>query len=139
MGDQAAEQEIVFVDDMPQLLTIAEQMLKKLGHKVRCFANPVDALTYINDAADQVGLLITDQSMPCMTGLELIGAVRELPARPSTVLSTSVPEASTVADYLAHGVDAVLPKPFTMSELETVVRKQFELQPDGQQPRVSGG
>jgi len=125
-GDDNAAQEIVFVDDMPQLLAIAEGMLSKLGHPVRCFGNPLEALAYISKAANKIGLLITDQSMPAMTGLELIGAVRELPTELPSVLSTSVPEPAAVDSYLAHGVSAVLPKPFTMSELEAVVRSQFE-------------
>ncbi|MEO0575878.1 MAG: response regulator [Pseudomonadota bacterium] len=125
-GDDNAAQEIVFVDDMPQLLAIAEGMLSKLGHPVRCFANPLDALAYIGKATSEIGLLITDQSMPAMTGLELIGAVRELPCELPSVLSTSVPEPAAVDDYLARGVNAILPKPFTMSELEAVVRSQFE-------------
>lgn len=125
-GDNNAAQEIVFVDDMPQLLAIAEGMLSKLGHPVRCFGNPIEALAYIRKSTHDIGLLITDLSMPAMTGLELIGAVRELPTALPSVLSTSVPEPGAVDSYLDHGVDAVLPKPFTMSELEAVVRSQIE-------------
>ncbi|MEM9172554.1 MAG: response regulator [Pseudomonadota bacterium] len=122
-ANQLAASEIVFVDDTPQMLQLARAMLQQMGYRVASFACPLVALDYLteSDSAKRgIALLITDQSMPKMTGLELISAVRKIRSDLYTVLATSVPDTRQLRAYLDRGADAVLPKPFTMDDLRSL-------------------
>ena len=112
---------VVFVDDMSQLLTIATKMLSMLGFETEGFTSAGEALDYITRNGDTISLVITDQSMPEMSGIELARRISALSEAPPVVLATSLHAASRLDDYLAVGISAVLPKPFSVSDLQAVV------------------
>lgn len=118
---------IVFVDDMPQLLQIAEAMLVKLGFRVTAFASAAQALDFLSDSSTRVDLVITDQSMPDMSGIDLVKAVSALPSAPPVVLATSLHYADRIDDYLDLGVLCLLPKPFSISDMQNVVETALGL------------
>jgi CheY-like chemotaxis protein len=96
-------------------------MLEDLGHKVIAVGSGARAIEEIDSMAS-IDLLITDQAMPVMTGLQLIEAVRaRRPALP-VILATGYAE-------LPQGVNASisrLAKPFTQRALaEALAAAQF--------------
>ena len=119
--DQASGYEVVFVDDMPQLLQIVMRMFEQLGCAGRCFQDPGEALEHIESRGEHVALVITDQSMGAMSGLELIDALQGLPVTPPSVLATSVQSEAVLAEYRSRGVCALLRKPFSLTELGEVI------------------
>ncbi|MEM8547288.1 MAG: response regulator [Pseudomonadota bacterium] len=124
----AATAEIIFVDDMPQLLQIADAMFAQMGYAGRCFQGPADALNYVADQSaaegcDSIAMLITDQSMPGMSGVALIQAAQQICSNLPGVLSTSVPDDRMLQEYKAAGVTAVLAKPFSMAELRALLEE----------------
>jgi PAS domain S-box-containing protein len=103
---------VLAVDDDSLVLANVAAMLEDLGHKVIAVGSGSKALEAIGATAD-IDLLITDQVMPAMTGLQLIEAARaRRPALP-VILATGFAE-------LPHGVSASierLSKPFTQHAL----------------------
>lgn len=109
--------EVVLVDDSKPLVDIATAMLTKLGCSVTGFTDGYAAIDYVTSKSNNVRLVISDQSMPIITGIELLQTVAKASSDQYLVLATSVPDPSRVDDYLALGIDAVLSKPFSLMDL----------------------
>ncbi|MEL6302647.1 MAG: response regulator [Pseudomonadota bacterium] len=119
--DQGTKKCIVFVDDIPQMVTIVQKMFEQLGLDARCFNNTDEAIAFVCESPESVGLLITDQSMAPVTGLQLIDKIQSCCNPPPAILATSVQSDAAISEYKDRGVSALLRKPFTLHELEQVV------------------
>jgi CheY-like chemotaxis protein len=62
---------ILFVDDEPALQVLGEDLLVEEGYDVVCAASAREALALFAQQGHQVDLVVTDESMPGMTGIEL--------------------------------------------------------------------
>ena len=85
-------------------------------------ADGKQALDYLKDPTHHVDLLVTDQSMPEMKGLELVGAIRtdlRLAKLPVIMFSLCTPEEAKYA--LSHGVDAFIDKAAPIEDIEETV------------------
>ena len=109
---------IVVVDDEPAITDMTEQMLRAEGHSVRAFTDPLLALDAIREEPGAVDVLLTDQTMPGMTGHELARSARELvPSLPIIIMSGYHlrSEDFQEEDYL------FLDKPFTLGRLSAAI------------------
>jgi CheY-like chemotaxis protein len=114
---------VLLVDDDPGILTFGETMLKSLGYQVSSFADSVKALAKFQQSPDRFQLLITDQTMPDLTGEELIKRVREIrPAFPA-VLCTGFSNLINEEKARRSGINAFLHKPFELRRLAEEVRE----------------
>ncbi|MEJ2655678.1 MAG: response regulator, partial [Desulfobacterales bacterium] len=66
------DERILFIDDEEVLLKMGHQRLKRLGYKVDATTNPIEALDLFRSRPHQFDLIITDMTMPLMTGDKLI-------------------------------------------------------------------
>jgi DNA-binding response OmpR family regulator len=104
--------------------------LKIDGHKVQVVAEGEQALASVRAEPDGFDLLITDHSMPGMTGVELIQQLREKSVRGKVMVLSAHLSAEIRAAYEALGVDAMVSKPFDVHELRaTVTRLQHGVKP----------
>jgi two-component system, cell cycle sensor histidine kinase and response regulator CckA len=79
---------VVVVDDEPSVRSATARMLTLMGYTVRAFDDPAAALHAIAHDGLTMDLLLTDQTMPGMTGDLLVEAVRELrPAVPALIIT----------------------------------------------------
>jgi PAS domain S-box-containing protein len=108
---------ILFVDDEDSIAQMVDKMLSRLGYEVTTHTYPAEALDAFQRAPDAFDAVVTDQTMPCMTGLEL--ARRLLDQRPDLpiVLCTGYSETVDEAAAEAAGIKAFLMKPLTRQEL----------------------
>ncbi len=106
---------ILAVDDDPLVLMNTVAMLEDQGHTALQAASGEAALAVL--ASHRVDLVITDQAMPGMTGLELAGHVRALAPDLPLILATGYAELPGGAE---HGF-AKLAKPFHNSDLEKII------------------
>jgi PAS domain S-box-containing protein len=113
----AAEPKVVLaVDDDELVLMNVTAMLEDLGHRVIDVGSGAKALEII-DAGTPIDLVVSDQAMPGMTGVELLHAIRERRPDLPVILATGFAE-------LPPGTDAAvrrLAKPFTQRELAEAV------------------
>ena len=103
---------VLAVDDDSLVLANIAAMLEDLGHKVIAVGSGAKAIEEI-DSMPAIDVLITDQAMPAMTGIQLIGAVRERRPTLPVILATGYAE-------LPQGVSASigrLAKPFNQRAL----------------------
>jgi PAS domain S-box-containing protein len=114
---------VLYVDDEPALVQLAKRSLQRLGYRVAAFDDPIGALHEFRARPSDYDLVITDLSMPGMSGFELS---REILARrpdiPIIMTSGYVrPQDEETARTL--GIRAVVLKPGTVEELGTTLRE----------------
>ncbi len=119
MNAQDAHGNILVVDDESQITRVLRTALGGHGYSVRTAGDGDEALEVMRDWTPD--LVITDLSMPNMSGLELCRRIRTKSAVPIIVLSVRGEETPKV-EALDAGADDYVTKPFNMNELIARVR-----------------
>jgi signal transduction histidine kinase/FixJ family two-component response regulator len=114
---------VLLVDDDPALLDACLGMLTVLGHEVEAFADGGRALEALREAPDRFELLMTDQTMPRISGLQLAAKAKEIAGGLRVLLVTGYSPEVGQEDALAMGVEGFLMKPFTLSQLSAKVNE----------------
>lgn len=112
---------LVVVDDEPGVSRVVERALQHYGHVVHVFAQPEAALAFIQGQPSAVDLLITDQTMPGMTGDLLAEAVHTLRPDMPVLILTGFSHRLTPERIAAARAHAVLLKPVTLDDLRKSV------------------
>jgi CheY-like chemotaxis protein len=98
-------------------------MLEQRGWTVLGCSDPVVALQTAIERGGDFSCLITDYSMPGMTGLELAKQVHAVHPTLPIILSTGFLEHEDLVRSADSGITQVLPKPFTARDLTRVLRE----------------
>lgn len=115
----AERSRILVVDDETQITRVLKTTLSSQGYEVKTAADGESGLNAVHDWLPD--LVISDLSMPRMTGIELTRAVRERSQVPIIVLSVRGEE-KTKIEALDAGADDYVTKPFSVNELLARVR-----------------
>ena len=107
---------VLAVDDDDLVLMNVTAMLEDLGHRVIDVGSGAKALEVI-DAGTPIDMVISDQAMPGMTGMQLLTAIRERRPDLPVILATGFAELPAGTDAAMHR----LAKPFTQRELADAV------------------
>ena len=120
MNTPNSESAILLVDDDPDVLeTLAAQLVCE-GFAVTTCLHPEEALEVVRER--QFSVVISDQVMPQMTGLELLSEIREIQPNTSRVLITGVFALDTLVGAINHGeIFRFLAKPWTRVEMLATV------------------
>ncbi|QXE89337.1 response regulator [Geomonas subterranea] len=125
---------ILFVDDEEDVVFSGKKMLERLGYQVVTGRDGVEALEIFRADPGAVDLVITDQTMPRMTGIELsreLVAVRsDLPVILCTGLGSGVDRTAQREEAEQAGVREVAYKPLDREEMTAMIRRV--LTPDGE-------
>lgn len=113
---------ILLVDDEEKLITLGKSILKKLGHTVTAFSSSQDALNCFRKNPQAFDLLLTDQMMPGLTGLELSRQCLELCPDLPVILATGYSEAISKEQAEAQGISAILWKPVTINTMAETIQ-----------------
>lgn len=107
---------IAVVDDDPNVANVVGDILKQQGYEVDCFNNPQTALNEVLQGDRRWDLLITDQKMPGMTGLELTRSIRQNHIEIPIVIQTGF--STDLSKELTRQLDFVLlAKPVARAQL----------------------
>jgi PAS domain S-box-containing protein len=114
---------IAVVDDEDIVRSFAQMALEKNGYRVASFDSPTQCLEVVRRNAPDYSLLLTDQTMPVMKGIELAAEIRNFaPQLPVVIMSGYFSRISP--EMLAQiGHVALLSKPFTNEELARAIAK----------------
>ncbi len=117
---------ILFVDDEQMLADLGYRMLSRLGYDVIAMTDGREALERLRDNPQAYDLLITDQTMPHITGADLIQAAHEIRPDLPTVLCTGYSQVVNAEQAQELGVDAFLMKPLEFPELAELIRQLLQ-------------
>jgi two-component system, cell cycle sensor histidine kinase and response regulator CckA len=124
---------ILFVDDEVALADIAASMLTSLGYQVTREVNSHDALTLFRTKPFAFDLVITDFTMPKMTGEQLAAEISRIRADIPIILCTGYSVTMDDQRAAAMGIRAVVMKPVLKHEIAQTIRKVLDVP-----QRVSG-
>ncbi len=114
---------ILYVDDEEALALLGGKFLRQLGYVVDTATDPVEALALFRGQPEGFDLVVTDQAMPHMTGMDLAKFLLEIrPGLPIIVTTGHAPNL-TPQIVQAAGVRALLPKPHTIQLLAMAVHR----------------
>jgi len=114
---------ILFVDDEASIARLGQVMLKSLGHSATAFGDPAEGLAALRSHPDDYDVVITDLTMPGMTGIQLAQNIREIGSKIPIILCSGYADQVPEETIKSLGIVEVLPKPFQMQSLgEAVVR-----------------
>lgn len=119
---------ILFVDDEPLLLEWAITTLGKLGYRVTAVNNGPQALTVFSSDPDGFDLVITDQAMPGMTGVDLARELLAIRATVPIILCTGHSETVSGEKAKEYGIREFLLKPLARQELAGTIRRILDTQ-----------
>jgi|GEM_PF-5859235 len=114
---------ILVVDDESAVLSVQAQMLTRLGYRVTSAESGAQALKFFQKAPRKFDLVMTDMTMPEMTGDILAKAVGKLRRNIPVVICTGFSEKVISVQHSDSGIRGILLKPLVMSDLAVTLRK----------------
>ncbi len=112
---------ILLVDDDEMLLIMMQELLEHLGYQVVAHLSSVEALEHFREMPDDFDLLISDMTMPHMTGEELIQNIKEIRHEIPIILSTGYSDVLSDERIRNLDIQAVAMKPVVMDELAQTI------------------
>jgi len=117
---------IVLVDDEPLLVDLMERSLSLLGYQVDSFTDSFAALSWIKKHVDNIDLVITDMTMPGITGAELAESVLARNPEMPIILCTGYSEVIDADTALELGIRAFVTKPVDNRQLASTIRNVLD-------------
>jgi CheY-like chemotaxis protein len=112
---------VLLVDDEFLFLEVIKESLQLLGYEVTACSSSLYTLEVFASAPRDYDLLITDQTMPEMTGVQLIQKIRQLDKNLPTILCTGYSEVVSEQSAAYYGISQFLMKPVNTSDLAQAV------------------
>ena len=117
---------ILFVDDEDTLIDLGKNMLKKLGYRVETWTRPFEALESFRADPHKFDLVISDMTMPSMTGDILTTQLRQIRADIPIIICTGYSERINERRAEELGIQDLIMKPFTIRRLAKTVREVLD-------------
>ncbi|MFW6372356.1 MAG: PAS domain-containing hybrid sensor histidine kinase/response regulator [Thermodesulfobacteriota bacterium] len=121
---------VLLVDDESAIVEVGKLMLEQLGYRVETRISPKEALALFQSAPADFDLVITDLTMPGISGEALSRDILRIRPEIPIILSSGYhrPPASDSSD--SPGITGTLPKPYRMRDLAVTVRKVLDRKPN---------
>ena len=123
----AGDERILFVDDEEALVETGEEILAELGYEVTSRTSSREALSLLKEDPFRFDLVITDQTMPDMTGIELAKQILALRPDMPLIMCTGFSPLVDADRATAAGVRAFAMKPLTKGEIAKTIRTVLDL------------
>jgi len=123
---------ILFVDDEKELVTLGQIMLSRLGYTINGVSDPSEALEIFNRNPYDFDLVITDLTMPKMTGLDLAKNIRMKRKDIPIVISTGYYDENIVHSGREIGINEFIKKPISRNEIASVISRILNVRGTGQ-------
>lgn len=114
---------VMLVDDEEQVVQVTGEILKNLGYEVVGKTSSEEALELFSTSPDKFDLVLTDLTMPELTGLELSSRIKTIRPDIPIVLFTGYSELVSKEAATAAGIDEYCMKPISMRHLSMVMLK----------------
>jgi PAS domain S-box-containing protein len=117
---------ILFVDDEKALVDMGKEMLNSLGYKVVTRTSSCEALDAFHAQPDAFDVVVTDMTMPEMTGIELAKIMLKIRPDIPIILCTGFSELINEKQVKEMGIRALLIKPFVTSKFAKTIRQMLD-------------
>ena len=120
--DREGNENILLIDDELVLAEMARDSLEKFGYQVKIFSNSLEAYEHFKKNVNRYDLVISDTTMPEMTGDVLIQKIRVLRPEIPVILCTGFSEYMDDEKAEKMGINAMLFKPVTAEDMVSTIR-----------------
>jgi PAS domain S-box-containing protein len=114
---------VLFVDDEEALARLGQELLQRLGYEVVSSTSSTQALAVFQSMPQHFDLVVTDQTMPQMTGERLAQELRRIRPDIPIILCTGFSHVMNATKAQALGIDAFCMKPLVAQELALTIRQ----------------
>ena len=123
---EGGTERILLVDDEVQIVRMEQQMLERLGYHVTARTSSIEALEAFRAVPDKFDLVITDMTMPNMTGVELAKKIIEIRPDFPMIICTGFSEKISEHKAKTMGVRGYVMKPVVKRELAKKIREVLD-------------
>jgi CheY-like chemotaxis protein len=123
---EGGTERILLVDDEVQIVRMEQQMLERLGYHVTVRTSSIEALEAFRAVPDNFDLVITDMTMPNMTGVELAKKIIEIRPDIPMIICTGFSEKISENKAITMGIRGYVMKPVVKSELAKKIREVLD-------------
>ncbi|HSF10116.1 MAG TPA: response regulator [Nitrospirales bacterium] len=120
---------ILFVDDEETIVHLGKELLTQLGYTVEVYTNSVEALGAFRHDPHRFDLVITDQTMPVLTGEALSRELLQIRPDLPIILCTGFSHIMSAEKAKALGIQAYLMKPLAIRDLVPIIRHVLDKTP----------
>jgi CheY-like chemotaxis protein len=113
---------VLLVDDEEPIARLEKQMLQRLGYTVTSRLSSIDALETFKSSPNSFDLVISDMTMPTMTGDQLAKELLSIRHDIPVIICTGFSERINKENAESYGIKGFLMKPIVRSELAQIVR-----------------
>jgi PAS domain S-box-containing protein len=114
---------VLVVDDEGSVAEIAGRMLERAGYETATYTDPVDALQAFEEEPARFAVVLTDLTMPRLTGLDLAQALRRIRPDLPIVLGSGFSDHLGEQKARQAGISALLLKPYTIQDLAETMHR----------------
>ncbi|OPY06107.1 MAG: Blue-light-activated protein [Syntrophus sp. PtaB.Bin001] len=133
-GASGGSERILFIDDEPVLAELGGTILSRFGYHVSIQTSSIDAFQLITEHPESFDLVVTDLTMPNMTGIELAKQLKKIRENLPVVVCTGFNDSITQEEAKALGISKVLEKPVVPAQLSQTVRQVLDNAKNGHAP-----
>jgi len=126
LGSIRGTERILFIDDEADLVEVAKSLLETLGYRVKATTSSKEALELFESSADRFDLVVTDMTMPEMTGDKLARKMMEIRPDIPVILYTGYTEQISEKDAKDIGIREFVLKPFEVKDIARVIRRVLD-------------
>ena len=119
-------EKILFVDDEKAIVDVIQIMLERLGYQVAAKTSSLEALEAFRATPDKYDMVITDFTMPDMTGMELAKNLLELRPDIPIILCTGFSDRINEDKAKSRGIRAFVMKPVVRDEIANIIRMALD-------------
>jgi CheY-like chemotaxis protein len=117
---------ILVVDDEEQVIRMQKRLLEPLGYKVTSMTSSLEALLAFRDSPNRFDIVVTDQTMPELTGTKLVGELLRIRPDLPIILTSGYANSVTETQIEELGIEAFLPKPISKYDMGTTLRRLLD-------------
>jgi signal transduction histidine kinase/ActR/RegA family two-component response regulator len=119
---QGRRERILYVDDEAALVELGTTMLQRLGYEVTARSCSLEALQIFHDQPEHFDVVITDQTMPMMTGADLARRILQVRPEIPIILCTGYSNLVDAEQAKSWGISAFAMKPMTRQHMAVLLR-----------------
>jgi signal transduction histidine kinase/CheY-like chemotaxis protein len=123
---QTGNEHVLLVDDEQHIVLMEKEMLERLGYQVTARTSSIEALEAFRSKPNNFDLVISDMTMPNMTGDQLAQKTIEIRSDIPVILCTGFSERINDEKAKSIGVRALVMKPIVKNELAKIIRKVLD-------------
>jgi CheY-like chemotaxis protein/anti-sigma regulatory factor (Ser/Thr protein kinase) len=123
---KGGSEKVLFVDDEASMVALNHQRLERLGYQVRSTTKPEEALEWFRADPGQFDVIITDMTMPRMTGNRLTQEILAIRPEIPVIICTGYSERMSAKEAEALGASKYIEKPIELRNLASALREALD-------------